>query len=223
MTEDERLKDALTRYEAGETEAATGLIEDLAEEGHAQSQFTLYHLFASDPDDEGNLLRALFWLRAAAHQVHPQALYLLGVACSQGFGVAEDQRLARIWWERAANAGHAYSMFTLGHLHEAGDGVPADLSKAMAWYENAARAGLSAACDNLAALHLNGEKLEKDVGRGLFWLKLASMAPHGDPEQRSRHAAQWREIRGRFPEQEIARVEASAGDFASRNWPARSE
>ena len=78
-----------------------------------------------------NLLRS-------AEQGHAHAQSRLGVAYSEGEGVAKDAAKAVEWWRKAAEQGHAHAQSRLGVAYSEGEGVAKDVVLAYAWMNLAA-------------------------------------------------------------------------------------
>lgn len=106
---------------------------------------------------------ALATLRDSAQRGDPQAQYLLGQACMEGRGTAQDARAGMHWFERAANAGLAIAMNMLGRCHELGTGTAANPELAVVWYRQAAGAGLDWGMYNLANLLGTGRGVPQDA------------------------------------------------------------
>jgi TPR repeat protein len=105
---------------------------------------------------------ALTALRDTAQRGDPQAQYLLGQACMEGRGMAQDLQAGMHWFERAANAGLAMAMNMLGRCHELGSGTPANPALAAVWYRKAAGKGLDWGMYNLANLLGTGRGVARD-------------------------------------------------------------
>lgn len=61
---------------------AVAYIHKAAEQGHATAQITMMRVEMQFPDDTNN--EAMFWLRKAASQGEPQAMYNLGISYHRG-------------------------------------------------------------------------------------------------------------------------------------------
>lgn len=105
---------------------------------------------------------ALATLAPIAQRGDPQAQLLLGQACMEGRGTAQDPAAAVLWFERAANAGLAIAMNMLGRCHELGQGTAQNLELAAVWYRKAADSGLDWGLYNLANLLGTGRGVGRD-------------------------------------------------------------
>jgi Sel1 repeat len=95
----------LARAEAGDAEAQAQIAD-----AHRHGRYG----WAS------NLVEAAFWYRKAAEQGLARAQHALGVAYSQGLGVARDMRQAIEWYRRAAVQREKESIIALGAIFENG-------------------------------------------------------------------------------------------------------
>lgn len=88
------------------------------------------------------------WLRRAAAERDPWAMYELGRSMRGPDGEAGDEAMR--WYRAAAEAGYGLAMNDLGSvLNRAGEH-----DEAMRWYERAAEAGIPIAMNNLAIQHI---------------------------------------------------------------------
>ena len=76
----------------------------------------------------------------------------LGVAFTNGLGVAMCRRTAAHWYKLSADNGNIQAQKNLGLLYEYGEGVEKDLSAALALYEKAAAKGDEHAYGKVAQL-----------------------------------------------------------------------
>jgi TPR repeat protein len=95
----------------------------------------------------------------------------LGLAYSNGDGVAQDYAKAREWFEKAADKGVASGMFNLGLTYSNGLGVAQDYAKARDWYEKAADKGDASAMFNLGQLYVNGDGVAQDYPKAREWFE----------------------------------------------------
>jgi TPR repeat protein/parvulin-like peptidyl-prolyl isomerase len=107
---------------------------------------------------------------------------LLGLAYSDGVGVAEDAAQAANWWKKAAEQGLAGAQYLLGLAYSDGRGIEEDKSEALTWYEEAAEQGDASAEMALAYLYQNGggDSFEPDPAKALEWFRKA--AGRDDPD-----------------------------------------
>lgn len=80
---------------------ARRLWEPLAEGGHADAQFGLFQIHSLGQHVTPDLDLAMHWLRPAARQRHPAAMFHQGLAYLRGEGEARDTVAAWLWFRRA--------------------------------------------------------------------------------------------------------------------------
>ena len=94
--------DALNR---GELEDAYKILRPLAEQGNAEAQFLIGHMYRTGQGVTKDHTEAVTWYRLAAEQGISDAEYLLGVMYYEGSGVPQDNQQAKEWLLRAAKQG----------------------------------------------------------------------------------------------------------------------
>ncbi len=112
------------------------------------------------------------WL-TLAEQDHPQACHNIAMLYESGYGVEENQELAKTWCEKAAKLGlptaqHHYGYFLLEN----------DAVAALDWWERAAQAGLADAQYDLASQYMIGEIIPQDNDTAADWYEEAAMQGH---------------------------------------------
>lgn len=139
------LADGTQAYEAGRYAQAISLLVPLANQSNSQAQFRLgmmYYHGQGVPEDEKI---AVFWLKKAAGQGDPKAMFELGNAYLLGNEAAklvpDPDREAALWYFQAASAGHADAQYQLGLLFLAGKGVIDSRKEAQNWFKKAAAQG----------------------------------------------------------------------------------
>lgn len=109
-----------------------------AEQGHADAQYEIGHLYHNGHGVSQSYAEAAQWYRRAAEQGHAKAQFLLGLMYHYGHGVPQNDAEALRWYRRAAEQGHAPAQILLGALYAHGQGVPQDYVRAQAWLNLAA-------------------------------------------------------------------------------------
>ena len=110
----------------------------------------------------------------AAERGDAEAQYQLGIAYSNGEGVAKDLTKAFDWTRKAAEQGHAGAQFSLGDAYSNGEGVAKDPTKAFDWYRKAAEQGHARAQANLGFSYHAGEGVAKDLTKAFDWTRKAA-------------------------------------------------
>ena len=82
-------------------------------------------------------LCAMYLDRAEKNEL--AAMYALGQAYEQGWGVKQEFQEAKRWYRNAANAGHAEAMCRLAAMYEHETGATVQSEKAHQWYQTQAR------------------------------------------------------------------------------------
>lgn len=148
-------KDGLVLVRQGKWAKAIREFTELAETGHAQSQFSLgliNHLGRGVPKD---LAKAYNLYKSSALQDHPPAINNLGMMYLNGEYVEKNPAVAFIMFERASPE-HAQAKDNLARCFENGWGVEQDLEQAMNFYELAGDGGYKLGYFNLGRLHEEG-------------------------------------------------------------------
>jgi TPR repeat protein/tRNA A-37 threonylcarbamoyl transferase component Bud32 len=117
-------------------------------------------------------------LQAMAAQGRPVAMHRLGVAYSEGWGVAQNHAAAAQWFQNAAQREFAPSMRQLGVLYRDGKGVAQSDTQALTWFTKAAGKGNRQAMTALGFMVLNGRGTARDERVAMDWFTQA--ARHGD-------------------------------------------
>jgi TPR repeat protein len=166
MTNEQTYLHALDLQQMGRGQAATDLIEQLAQRGHRPSQFEAYR-----QGDEAQR-EPLLW-RVAGPQ-HPSEQYRLGEKWLHGDGVDADPSVAAFWFAMAARQGHTRAQVMLASQLFRGDGVAASEDQGLALLQQAARQGSTEAQFRL------GRRLQGQAGRR--WIERAATGGHSQAQ-----------------------------------------
>ena len=109
-----------------------------AEQGHAQAQFALGHMYDVGKGVDRDPAKAAKWFRLAAQQGHVDAQYNVAFMYANGTGVQKDYGEALRWFRKAAEQCDLSSQANIGVMYEKGWGVDRDLAEAYFWYRLAA-------------------------------------------------------------------------------------
>jgi len=166
-------KDGLVLVRQGKWGKAIKEFRELADTGHAQSQFSMgliYHLGRGLTKD---LAKAYSLYKASALQEHPPAINNLGMMYLNGDYVEKNQAVAFIMFERAS-AEHAQAKDNLGRCFENGWGAEQDIEQAMNFYELAGDDGYKLGYYHLAQLHEEGRGgAPVDIKQAITWYQTA--------------------------------------------------
>ena len=143
---------ALEAYDAGDIDTAYEIWRPMAEQGDAEAQWRLGHIYRGAlgaPGDHWSLEKqarrddaeAVRWYRLAAEQGHVHAQMRVGSMYYFGQGVARDNAEAVRWYRAAAEQGNVSAQMRVGWMYRQGLGVIQDYSTAHMWFNIAARIG----------------------------------------------------------------------------------
>ena len=163
-------------YESGDYETALGEFRPLAEQGIAEAQVSLAHMYARGDGVPRDKSEAVKWFRAAAKTGHAEAQHLLGLMLMYNPrpGTPEDEAEAIEWFRRAAEQGYSLAQANMGELYSEGRGVPQDYQEAIEWYHRSAQQGYALAQYNLGLMYWRGESTPRDDAEGLIWIRRAA-------------------------------------------------
>lgn len=129
--------------------------------------------------------QALPWLKKAAAQDHPEAIYLLGQAYLYGRGTVQNYRTALDYFSQAAEQGHLESQYQVGIFHRDGLASPPNREQAYVWLNLAAAQGHTDAGlmrDKLTTAMTGEETLRAQEASAEIEQRLASQAVYGQPQ-----------------------------------------
>lgn len=159
----DNFRDAINAYRAENYIAAFRILTPLAEQGHANAQYTLGLMYHRGQGVSRNSRVAIRWYTAAAKQGHANAQNNLGLIYDNAQGVPRNYVDAIRWYTAAAEQGHANAQNNLGFIYTKGQGIPQDFVKAYAWYTVAGASGSKEGQDNRDTLvkEMPPKQLEK--------------------------------------------------------------
>ena len=132
------LDEGVAAYKRGDYATALREWRPLAEQGSANAQFFLGHMYWYGLGVSQDDAEASGWWRKGAEREHAGAQYCIGFMYDKGLGVPQDYAKALFWYRMADAQGHGGAQYNLGLLHEKGRGVPQDYVRAYAWHDIAA-------------------------------------------------------------------------------------
>lgn len=154
-------------------------IQDRAEEGNADAQLQLGHLYESGEGVPKDYAEAAKWYRKAAEQGIAEAQLYLGCSYATGRGVPKDSAEHLNWIRKAAQQGSSDAQVQLGLLYEIGQGVPKDFPEAYMWMSLAATGGNKEHEElrDLLEKRMTGEQLIEGQKLTEEWLKREAKEP----------------------------------------------
>jgi uncharacterized protein len=152
----------------------------LAEDGMADAQVNLGHMYNEGFGVDRDLSTALYWYERAAESGLGEAKYNLGLLYFYGDGVPKDLVTAITLFREAEEQNIQEASYMLGVAALSGDGVPIDKTEARERFERAALAGIPEAQLAYASVAQSGEGGEP-VSSGFFGLFGSNKPPEGRP------------------------------------------
>lgn len=145
-----------------------------AEQGDAQAEYELSHMYYYGQGVPQDYAEALQWGRKAADQGFAKAEYDTGYLYYHGQGVSQDYTRAAGWYRKAADQGNAYAQGELGFMYSNGQGVGQDYAEALLWRRKAADQGDAVAEDGLASMYSHGHGVSQDYTEAARWYRKAA-------------------------------------------------
>ena len=121
-------------YDSQNYEAALAEWLPLAEQGHANAQTWIGHLYSGGQGVTLSNKIAFKWYIKAAEQGYAPAQKSVGMSYANGDGVTEDDKKAVKWLIKSAEQGYDWSQFFLARMYEDGEGVLTNYVQAYMWY-----------------------------------------------------------------------------------------
>ncbi|KAI9201916.1 uncharacterized protein BJ171DRAFT_444847, partial [Polychytrium aggregatum] len=122
-------------------EKTIGIFENLASDGHNDSQLWIGRLYWRSWRVSRNHQAAFKWFRKAADQGNSYGEYMVGYFTFNGIGVPKDRTMAVEWFRKSAEQGNRYGQAALGYCYERGRGITKNLDTANFWYRKSADQG----------------------------------------------------------------------------------
>ena len=129
------IDEGLAAYERGDYATALQEWAPLANQGDAEAQYFLGHMYAEGQGVPRQYGKAAVWFRQAAEQGNGHGQFALGYLYDKGIGVAQDDAEAARWYRKSAEQGITVAQNNLGFMYEHGRGVPQDYVRAYLWYD----------------------------------------------------------------------------------------
>lgn len=107
--------------------------------------------------------KALFYLKDAANEDHPEALTNLSYMYKDAIGVKEDLSVSFNYMQKAAHAGYSYAQYHLSNFYFNGIGTKKDNNNAMLWLDKSLEKEYPLSILTKARLLLQGDVLEQDL------------------------------------------------------------
>jgi len=139
--------------------------------------------------NSGDYIKAYQLFLAEAEKGNAAAQRSLGLMCSEGLGVPQNNKKAIDWYSMAAQQGDKRAQYYLGGMFEEGLGVPRDYKDAAKWYRLSALQGHTKAQYKLGVMYLKGQGVLQSSESAYAWWSIA--AANGDKDaQRYKKSAE---------------------------------
>ena len=133
--------------------AGAALCRQAADQGIAEAQHLLAHLYFDGKGLPRSATQAVVWAQKAAQQRHAGALEFLAVMRLNGHGLDRDPAVAVELLQQAAELGSRAAHYRLGSLAQQGLGMPRSIATALLHLRAAAELGSAEAWLALGQLH----------------------------------------------------------------------
>ncbi len=147
----------------------------MAEEGVAEAQNNVGHMYEKGLGVAQNYARAMQWYRRAAEQDLSEAKLNIGLLYYYGYGVATNHREAVSWFRAAAESELPEAEYMLGLAYEQGTGIDLDYREARRLFLKSARANYAPSQMMFAFMLQAGEGIDSDPFRAYVWGKIAEL------------------------------------------------
>lgn len=120
-------------YLAGDFKRALTQWAPAAEQGFAEAQYNLDHMYRKGQGVPQNDNTAMNWYILAAEQGEPVAQFNVGLMYQYGKGVPKNNKMAMKWLTLATKQGHSFAQYNLGIIYTRGEGDLTNYERAYMW------------------------------------------------------------------------------------------
>ncbi|MBI3231328.1 MAG: sel1 repeat family protein, partial [Burkholderiales bacterium] len=145
-----------------------------ANAGLASAQVELAYIYYYQKGVPRDYQQALYWLRKAAAQSHPDAFNLLGEMYQTGRGVPSDNVIAMEWYKKAADLGDKVGQYKLANYLDKMPADKRDEAEIIRYYRLAAEQGDPDSAGKLARRYYDGKGAPQNYFIALLWATEAS-------------------------------------------------
>jgi TPR repeat protein len=189
-----------------------------AEQGNAEAQSHLAHMYYYGEGIGQSYLEAARWYQKAADQDDPKAEYAIGYMYEHGQAMAKSEVEATRWYQKAADNGYAKAEYVVASRYYYGQGVPQNYAEAVRWYRKSADQGDETAQYALGCMEYNGQGMPQSYTAAAYLLRRA--ADQGNALAQSRLAFMYYEgqgvVRDHAEAARLYRYAAQQGDEYAR-------
>lgn len=151
-----------------------------AEAGVASAQFDLANAYEYGKGVAADITESIRWLKIAANNRHPGALYRLGVAFQRGISVEQDSCVAVECFSKGAALGDIQCQCALADAYRDGRGIAKDEAVAVSWYTKASEQGSANAQYRLGKMYRYGTGVQRDIASAIRFFSAAAAQGHAD-------------------------------------------
>ncbi|KAI9207689.1 uncharacterized protein BJ171DRAFT_565951 [Polychytrium aggregatum] len=137
---------------AKDEKKAAGIFEQLATDGHSDSQYWVGEYLYRSGKVSSDYKKAFEWYYKSADQGNSYGQWKVGRYYWNAIGAPRNNAKAIEWLRKSAEQGNRYGQYDLGDCYESGEGVPKDIGTAIYWYRKSADQGHEYAIRNLKEL-----------------------------------------------------------------------
>ena len=175
LAQDDRFDAGVAANERGHFATALRAWLPMAEEGVAEAQNNVGHMYERGLGVAQNYALAMQWYRRAADQDLAEAQLNIGLLYYYGYGVATNHREAVSWFRAAAESELPEAEYMLALAYEQGTGIGLDYREARRLFLKSARANYAPAQMMFAFMLQAGEGVDSDPFRAYVWGKIAEL------------------------------------------------
>lgn len=175
LAQEDRFDAGVAANERGHFATALRAWLPLAEEGVAEAQNNVGHMYEKGLGVAQNYANAMQWYRRAAEQGLAEAQLNIGLLYYYGYGVATNHREAVGWFREASEGELPEAEYMLALAYEQGTGIELDYREARRLFLKSARANYAPAQMMFAFMLQAGEGLDSDPLRAYVWGKIAEL------------------------------------------------
>ena len=161
-----------------ERDVAVRKMEQLANDGDADAQYTIAKLYRDGPLLIPDWVNAAYWFEKAARQGNNVAQYTLGKLLLSNDAEVRNIEVGLQWLAESARNGNSYAAYRLGKEFLRGEIVGKDAATAAQWFQYATEDGNQYAQYILAKLYLAGDGVKADKDAALYWMQGAADQGH---------------------------------------------
>ncbi len=141
-------------------------------------------LFERDEARADAIARSVYQeVRELAETGEAEAIFLVGSAFAEGFGIEADEEEAVRWYRLAAERGHVLAQHNMGNAYASGAGVEEDAVQAVFWWTLAAEQGDAVTQLRLGESYEAGRGVAVDLQRARDWYSRSAERGNADARE----------------------------------------